>query len=533
MALKWKSIRTLACVLSASAALGSTALAADAPRVQLTVATDAPGPEISRHLFGQFAEHLGTGIYGGIWVGKDSKIPNTRGIRKDVVEALRAIKVPNIRWPGGCYADKYHWRDGIGPQARRPKTLNPDWGGVIEPNSFGTHEFMDLAEQVGAEAYVSINVGSGSVREMAEWLEYMTSAKPSSLAQERVRNGAAKPFKVPLLGIGNEVWGCGGSMTPEEYAAEMKKYASFAVNFHPDQQKEGQKMRRIASGPNRDDYRFTEVVMRHVKEHALYSWGIEGLSLHSYTGLDKWPPSHPATDFAESEYMAILKATLDMETFVTKHSAIMDRYDPEKKVALVVDEWGAWYAPTAGSNPSFLQQQNSQRDAILAALNINLFARHADRVRIANIAQMINVLQAMILTSDTGIVLTPSYHAFKLYVPFQDAKLLKSQHDGQPFKLADTELPRFDSVAARGRDGKVWVALTNVHPTEPLTLQLKAGTATAARGETLTAPRFDSVNTFKQPQLVAPKPITARQDAACGCLVLDLAPASLTVVSLD
>jgi alpha-N-arabinofuranosidase len=531
---KWKSMKRLACALGAGALVVGAAFAADSPRVQLSVATGTAGPEISRHLFGQFAEHLGTGVYGGIWVGTGSKIPNTRGIRKDVVEALRAIKVPNIRWPGGCYADKYHWRDGIGPQARRPKTLNPDWGGVIEPHSFGTHEFMDFVTQVGAEPYLSVNVGSGSVREMADWLEYMTSAKPSTLAQERVRNGAAQPFKLPLLGIGNEVWGCGGSMTAEEYAAELKKYATFAFNFHPDQQAPGQKMRRIASGPNRDDYRFTEVVMKHVKEHAIYSWGIEGLSLHSYTGMEKWPPPHPATGFGIDEYMFILNATLDMETFVTKHSAIMDRYDPEKKVALVVDEWGAWYSPTPGSNPAFLQQQNSQRDAILAALNINIFARHADRVRIANIAQMINVLQAMILTSDTGMVLTPSYHAFKLYVPFQDAKRLELKHDGQPFKLAGAELPRLDALAARGLDGKVWVSLTNVHPTESLRVELKAdANATAARGETLAAPRVDSVNTFQQPALVTPKPIQARQDAACGCLVLDLAPASLTVVSLD
>jgi alpha-N-arabinofuranosidase len=236
---KWKSMKRLACALGAGALVVGAAFAADSPRVQLSVATGTAGPEISRHLFGQFAEHLGTGVYGGIWVGKDSKIPNTRGIRKDVVEALRAIKVPNIRWPGGCYADKYHWRDGIGPQSRRPKTLNPDWGGVIEPHSFGTHEFMDFVAQVGAEPYLSVNVGSGSVREMADWLEYMTSAKPSTLAQERVRNGAAQPFKLPLLGIGNEVWGCGGSMTAEEYAAELKKYATFAFNFHPDQQAPG------------------------------------------------------------------------------------------------------------------------------------------------------------------------------------------------------------------------------------------------------------------------------------------------------
>lgn len=504
------------------------ASADDAP-VAVTVATEGVGPTISRHLFGQFAEHLGSGIYGGLWVGPDSKIPNTRGLRNDVVAALKALQVPNVRWPGGCFADKYHWRDGVGPRTRRPVTLNPDWGGVEETHAFGSHEFFDLAQQIGAEAYLSINVGSGTVAEAAGWLEYLTSAKGSTLARERVRHGAVAPFRVAMLGIGNESWGCGGSMKPEEYAAELKKYATFVINHHPDQQQPPRKMLRIASGPNQGDERFTEVVMSHWKDH-IYSWGMEGLSLHSYTGIEKWPPSHPSMDFGLDEYAVVLKNTLDMDGYVRRHSAVMDRFDPERRVGLYVDEWGAWYAPLQGSNPAFLQQQNSQRDALIAALNFNIFIRHAERVRGANVAQMVNVLQAMILTSDRAIVLTPTYHAFRLYIPFQDAQRLPLAFDPGEVLVGSTRLPRLDAVAARGRDGRVWLSLANLDPVRPLTVALAGqGAAAGLRGEVLAAPRVDSVNSFQQPRLVVPKPVTVRAEG--GRLMMTLPPASLSVLT--
>ncbi|MDG0854155.1 alpha-N-arabinofuranosidase [Roseateles puraquae] len=519
----------LATALAVTGVPAMAAPAAEAP-VVLTLSTQAAGPTISRHLFGQFAEHLGTGIYGGVWVGPDSPIPNVRGIRKDVVAALKALRVPNVRWPGGCFADKYHWRDGIGPRGRRPVTLNPDWGGVEESNAFGSHEFLDFAQQIGADAYLSINVGSGTVAEASGWLEYLTSPNGSTLARERVRNGARAPFKVAMLGIGNETWGCGGSMKPEEYAAELKKYATFVLNHHPAQQQAPNKMLRIASGPNQGDERFTDVVMSHWKDH-IYSWGMEGLSLHSYTGIEKWPPSHPSQAFGVDEYAAVLRNTLDMDGYVRRHAAVMDRYDPERKVGLYVDEWGAWYAPLPGSNPAFLQQQNSQRDALIAALNLNIFMRHAERVRGANVAQMVNVLQAMILTSDRGIVLTPTYHAFRLYIPFQDAERLPLAFEAGDVVLGDVRLPRLDAVAARGRDGQVWVALVNLDPAQSLAVELAAeGGAVGAQGEVLAAPRFDSVNSFERPQQVVPRPVAVRAEA--GRVRLTLPPASLSVVAL-
>jgi alpha-L-arabinofuranosidase len=500
---------------------------------QVVVSLDASrtGPVISRHLFGQFAEHLGTGIYEGVWVGTESPIPNTRGIRNDVVAALRSLKVPNVRWPGGCFADYYHWRDGIGPQ--RAVTLNPDWGGVTEPNTFGTHEFMDFAEQIGAEPFISVNIGSGTPQEAAEWLEYMTSALPTTLALERAANGRAEPWQVPILGLGNESWDCGGNMTPDYYASQMKIFSRYARNYHPQQQQGSNPMRRIAVGPGGGDPRFTkwtETVMKSWEKRE-WSWDIEGVSLHHYTVID-WAKKHAATDFGEKEYAEILDATLQMDGLVAKHAAIMDRSDPEKKLALAVDEWGSWYAPSPGTNPGFLVQQNSLRDALLAALNINIFARHADRVRMANIAQMVNVLQAMILTDKEKMLLTPTYHVFRMYVPFQDATFIPLQIDAGTWKHGDLKLPRVDGIAAKDAAGRLLLAFANVDPQRPatVTVDIEGATASAVTGETLTAPRVDSINTFDAPDVVAPKALDATLDD--GRLQVVLEPRSVSVLTL-
>ncbi len=537
-------MRTIIHFLSASLlalTLASPAVAKDAApqRMAVTIKADQPGAIIDRHIFGQFAEHLGTGIYDGIWVGKDSKIPNVRGIRSDVVAALKAIKVPDVRWPGGCYADDYHWRKGIGDPAKRPTTVNYLWGRVPESNQFGTHEYMDFIGQIGSEAYVSGNVGSGTPQEMSDWLEYMTADPAiSSLAQERAANGHPAPFKVPFFGVGNESWGCGGSMTAEHYANVYKNFATFARNYDLAQQinngdYDPNGMKRISSGPNVDDYHWTEVMME-ASTHQIFSWTIDGLSLHFYSGFDNWPPSNTADSFDEKAYAHVIRSAYKMEELVTKHSAIMDKYDPKKKVALVVDEWGAWYLPAPGSNPRFLQQQNSQRDAVLAAVTLNIFTRHADRVRMANVAQMINVLQSMILTKGDKMVLTPTYHLFRMYVPFQDATYLPVTYDGGSYVHGDVTTPRLDVTAAKGKDGKTYVSLTNIDPTQPLEVDLSAMglKAKAAKGETLAAPKMDSTNTFEHPDVVKPAPYSAKAGSN-GKLVLKLAPESVTVVAVE
>ena len=516
--------------------LAMVASAATSPKLagqtlQLSVDASQPGPKINRNIFGQFAEHLGHGIYEGVWVGPDSNIPNTRGIRSDVVSALKGIKVPNVRWPGGCFADEYHWRKGIGPQ--RFTTLNPNWGGVIEPNSFGTHEFMDFLDQIGAEAYVSINVGSGTPQEAAEWLEYLTTAQPTTLAKERGANGHPAPYQVAYLGIGNESWDCGGNMSPDYYLSQLKIYSRFVRNFNPAQQ-EKQQMLKIAVGPGGAEPRWTawtETIMKASQNHT-WSWDINGLSMHSYT-VGHWPPSFASTGFGETEYAQILKYTLEMEDLVTKYSAIMDQYDPQKKVALVVDEWGAWYTPLPGTNPGFLVQQNSLRDAVLAALNLNIFARHAERVRMANIAQMINVLQAMILTDNAKMVLTPTYYIYKMYLPFQDATFVPVKFDAGTYTHGEIRLPRVDAIAAKDTAGKLWLAITNVDPNQPAEIEvtLAGVTPKSAAGETLTAPKVDSINTFDSPNTVVPKPVTAKVDG--GKVSVNLTPKSVTVISIE
>jgi alpha-L-arabinofuranosidase len=524
-------------VLAVACGLATATDAAAQPRpaaptpLAMTVDAAKTGPKIDRQLFGQFAEHLGKGIYEGIWVGPDSPIPNTRGIRNDVVAALKALKVPNVRWPGGCFADEYHWRNGIG--RARHVTLNPNWGGVTEPNTFGSHEFLDFVEQIGSEAYLSINVGSGTPQEAADWLEYLTAPTTTTLGKERAANGHEAPYRIAYLGIGNESWDCGGNMSPDYYLSQLRVYSRFVRNYNPAQQDKN-RMQKIAVGPGGPEPRFadwTETIMKSWKGRQ-WSWDhMDGLSLHTYTVI-RWPPAYLSVGFGEKEYAEILQKTLEMDDIITKHSAIMDGHDPKKTVALAVDEWGAWYAQLPGTTPGFLAQQNSLRDAVLAALNVHIFARHGDRVRMANIAQMINVLQAMVLTDGPKMVLTPTYHVFKMYVPFQDATSVPVSFEAGRYTHGSISLPRVDALAAKDASGTLWLALTNVDPNAPAEIAVTvAGFAPrAASGETLTAPAVDSVNTFDAPNTVAPRPATVKVDG--NRVSVTLAPKSVTVIGV-
>lgn len=516
-------------------AAGPMAFAQSIGSISVTIDAEHPGTTINRDVFGQFAEQLGEGIHGGVWVGKDSKIPNVRGIRSDVVQALRALKVPNVRWPGGCFADEYDWRGGIGPAARRVSHIN-QWGNVIEPNTFGTHEFMDFVEQIGSEAYISVNLGRGTPQQAADWFEYMTVDQPTTLGQERAANGRKVPWRIKYVGLGNESWGCGGAMSADAYVDRMKVFATFTKSYHPDQAgsfiKPGKSpLMKVAVGQGPGETAYTEAVMKAWKARAPYSWNIDALSLHYYTGVP-YPMVNASEGFGEKEYAQLLRATLKMDDMLKEHSAIMDKYDPDKKVALAIDEWGLWLRPQ-GKNFLFLRQQNSIRDAIAAALNLNIFARHADRVRLTNIAQMVNVIQSMILTDGEKMVLTPTYHVYRMYVPFQDATVLPVTFAVGEYKFGDVTLPRVDAVAARARDGAVWLALTNIDPNKPAEIDASIGgvQATAAVGEVLTAPDVSSVNSFAQPNVVSPKPF--RADANGGKLVLHLPPKSVTVVQLQ
>jgi alpha-N-arabinofuranosidase len=510
----------------AALCLGSALLArAEDATATLTLDAAKPGPVISKNIHGQFAEHLGRCIYEGIWVGPDSPIPNTKGYRNDVLAALKTLQVPQLRWPGGCFADEYHWKDGIGPRESRPSMFNSHWGGVVENNHFGTHEFLDLCEMLGIEPYVCLNVGSGTVQEQMEWVEYMTSPASSPMANMRRAHGREQPWKVPYLAVGNESWGCGGSMTPEFYADNYKRYNTFVKNYVRDQ-----RIQRIACGANGENYEWTEVLMKNAGRN------MNGLALHYYTlPSGSWRgPKGSATNFAEAEYHATLVQTLKMEELIKKHGAIMDKYDPEKKVGMVVDEWGIWTDVEPGTNPGFLYQQNTLRDAILAAINLHLFQAHADRITMANIAQMINVLQAMILTDKEKMIVTPTYHVFEMFRVHQNATSLPLTLVTPDYVVGNAKVPAVSASASRDKAGKIHVSFSNANPNAAITVTatLAGVTAKGVTGRLLTAPAITSHNTFAAPDVVKPAQF-AGATLAGDKLTVTLPAKSVVVLALE
>ncbi|HWA27275.1 MAG TPA: alpha-N-arabinofuranosidase [Lacunisphaera sp.] len=508
----------------------ATALAARAADATATLALDAtkPGAVINKNIYGQFSEHLGHCIYEGIWVGPDSPIPNTKGYRNDVLAALKTLQVPQLRWPGGCFADEYHWRDGIGPREQRPSMFNSHWGGVVENNHFGTHEFLDLCEMLNIEPYICLNVGSGSVQEAMEWVEYMTSPASSPMANLRRTNGRDQPWKVPYLAIGNESWGCGGNMTPEFYSDNYRRYNTFVKNYVPG---DGNRIQRIACGANGENYNWTEVLMKNVPGRQM-----NGLAFHYYTlPSGSWQGSKgSATNFDDAEYIRTLRNTLKMEELIAKHGAIMDKYDPQKKVGMVIDEWGIWTDVEPGTNRGFLYQQNSLRDAILAAINLHLFQAHADRITMANIAQMVNVLQAMILTDKEKMLLTPTYHVFEMFKVHQGATSLPLTLTTPDYAVGDVKIPAVSASASKDKDGKIHVSLSNANPNAAImvTATLTGVTAKAVSGRVLTAPAINSHNTFAAPDLV--KPVAFDGAKLTGnTLTITLPAKSVVVLALE
>jgi alpha-L-arabinofuranosidase len=446
---------------------------------------DSAKTKISKDIYGHFAEHLGRCIYDGIWVGEKSTIPNTRGFRNDIIAALKEISIPVLRWPGGCFADTYHWKDGIGPRKDRASIVNVNWGGVTEDNSFGTHEFLDLCEVLSCDAYISGNVGSGTVQEMAEWAEYMTSSAESPMTKLRKQNGREKPWNVKYFGIGNEAWGCGGNMTPEHYSNLCRQYATY-LNYA------GPGMTKIASGASDYDVNWTDVVMKSVGAR------VQGVSLHYYTLPGNWQKKGSATNFAQDEWFTVLRKTLLMDTLIKKHVSVMNKYDKKKEISLMVDEWGTWYDVEPGTNPGFLFQQNTLRDALVAAVNLNIFNNHADRVKMANIAQMVNVLQALILTKENQIVLTPTYYVFKMFKVHQDALLIPVSVSCRNYQYNNESIPAVNVSVSKNALGKVNITLVNLDPTNENPVNIDLGTikGSSMNGEILTAETINSYNDF-------------------------------------
>lgn len=499
----------------------SPAVSAETETLELSIQADQPGPTISKYLYGHFAEHLGRCIYEGIWVGPDSSIPNANGLRLDVTTALRELQIPVLRWPGGCFADEYHWRDGIGPKEDRPVRINTHWGWVDETNEFGTHEFFELVELIGTEAYIAGNVGSGTPREMAEWLEYMTADGNTELAKLRRANGREKPWKVSFIGVGNETWGCGGSMTPEYYADLYKRFATFL------KAPEGNRPKKVASGGNDEHTDWTEVL-------GGIRWNIDGISHHYYTTpTGEWRHKGNALGFPEEEWISTLARTMKIDDYLTLNEAVLALKNPRGNIGIYLDEWGTWYDPEPGREPGFLYQQNSLRDALVAALNFNIFHRHAERLHMANIAQTVNVLQAMILTDKEKMVLTPTYHTFKMYIPFQDSTFIPSAFKSMPtYTLEDVSVPQVSASTALNKDGDLILALVNLDPhnTARVAATTHGFAAASARATVLTAEAMDAHNSFDEPHAIEPASLdVAVQD---GKVFLELPAKCVAVVTI-
>ncbi|GAB3974222.1 alpha-L-arabinofuranosidase C-terminal domain-containing protein [Spirosoma terrae] len=505
-------------------ALASLSLLASA-QTKVTLNADEGKHLISRHLYGHFAEHLGRCIYDGFYVGENNtKIPNKNGVRLDVVDALKKMKIPNLRWPGGCFADTYHWKDGIGPKAKRPKIVNTWWGGVTEDNSFGTHDFLNMCELLGTEPYLSGNVGSGTVQELSEWVQYVNFEKDSPMSNLRQQNGRVKPWNVRYWGVANEAWGCGGNMTADYYANLYKQYSTFMNT-----QVGKEKIYRIASGASDNDYNWTETLMKNIPGKLM-----EAVALHHYSVLS-WGEGQKssATQFSDQEYFKTMQQALLMDELIEKHSAVMDKYDPEKKIALIVDEWGGWYNVEPGTNPGFLYQQNTMRDAVLAGATLNIFHKHCERVRMANLAQAVNVLQAVILTKGDKMLLTPTYHVLEMYNVHQDATMLPVTVKSEDYTLDNQKLPAVSVSASRDKAGKVHVSLVNIDPSKPqeISVDLKGLKASGLTGRILTSANVRDHNTFENLTKVKPAAFNGAKLSG-DKLTVNLPPVSVVVLEL-
>lgn len=457
--------------------------------------------KINKEIYGHFSEHLGRCIYEGLYVGENSPIENVNGMRTDVVNALKEMRVPLLRWPGGCFADEYHWMDGIGPKEKRKKIINTHWGGVVEDNSFGTHEFFELCRQLGCKTYINGNLGSGSVREMSEWIEYMTFEGLSPMAELRAKNGHEEAWKVDYFGVGNENWGCGGNMNPDFYANEYRRYQTYVRDY-----KEGHKIQKICCGANVDDYEWTREVLATCFKHSLpFQHGfMDGLSLHYYVHPEGWEIKGSATEFDQKVWYKTMSKTLFMEELIRRHATIMDEYDPDKTIAMIVDEWGTWFTCEPGTNPGFLYQQNTMRDALVAGITLNLFNKHSDRIKMANIAQMVNVLQSVILTEGEKMIKTPTYHVFNMYKYHQDAMLIDSSIETETIGIEEEYMvPNLTESVSLDAEGVMHITVTNLSVEKSCDIDavIVDTKITQITGEILTN-EMHAMNTFEEPETV-------------------------------
>ena len=497
--------------------------------MKLTIDKNKEVGYINPDVYGHFSEHLGRGIYEGLYVGEDSEIPNIDGIRKDVVDALKEISVPVLRWPGGCFADEYHWMDGIGPKEKRKKMVNTNWGGVVEDNSFGTHEFMKLCELLGCKAYINGNLGTATPREMSEWVEYMTGTGSTPMTELRKANGREKPWKVDYFAVGNESWGCGGNMRPSYYADLYRHYQTFIRNYDPENP-----IKKICVGPGSDDTAWTKTVLSACYEGAQRAFHgfMDYITLHHYVFPDGWDHKGSATKYSDELFYKSLKKALYMETIIKKNEAVLDDFDPEEKISLCVDEWGGWYEVEEGTNPGFLYQQNTMRDALIASATMDIFNRHCKRVQMACIAQMVNVLQSVILTEGKKMVKTPTFYIFKMYKHHQGAKCLDSYITGNEFEGPDEWKIPLISSSASIKDGVVTLTVSNLSLNESKEITVDCGSAAIEKvieSKIVTAPTIRAFNDFDAPEAVTEKEFSDYK-ACDGKLSLNLPAHSVVML---
>ena len=475
---------------------------------------------INKEIYGHFSEHLGYCIYGGMYVGEESDIPNINGVRKDVIEALKEIKIPVLRWPGGCFAEEYHWLDGIGEKSKRPVRINTCWGGVEETNHFGTHEFFDLCEELGCEPYLAANMSGGTVWEMQSWVEYITYDGNSELAKMRKQNGRERPWKFKYIGVGNENWGGGGNKRPEFYTDEYRKYQTFCKDYS------GNHLLKIACGAGDGNYDWTQKVIDSIRWTNPY-----GISLHHYSlPTGNWDKKGSAKQFPDEEYYHTIKDAMYMDELIKKHGEII--HSLEKKdnpIALIVDEWGVWCDVEEGTNPGFLYQQNSMRDAVVAALSLNIFNQNSDIVKMANLAQTVNVLQSVILTDGKEMLKTPTFYVFKMFSEHQENDLLKSKLENE----TENDIECLTHSVSVNESGEIFITLSNASLKRDFEIECSlynASIKSVIDAQILTAEK-EAYNSFENKENVVNKPFYD-YSVTDGKLTVKMPPVSVVAIKI-
>jgi alpha-N-arabinofuranosidase len=515
---------------------------------RIEVLFDEPLGTISPNIYGHFVENLSGVLYDGIWLGEKSPVANIDGVRKSLIEHMRKIKATVIRFPGGCFADSYDWRDGVGPAEKRPRRTNFWAMGESEkapashrydPNAVGTNEFVHFCNLIGAEPYLAANVRSLPASAFQQWVEYCNSpAGSTTLADARVAAGYPDPFRVKYWGVGNESWGCGGEFTPQEYAVEFRRYSTWLPTY-------GDNLNLIASGPNTDDWNWTREFLTEVLRKGPGALRrIYGMALHHYAWnlsrgkTQDWVAGKgEALKFDTVDWYELLREGERMEGLVTGHWQVLSEFDHQHRVKLVVDEWGPWYRPGSEATPGDqLEQMPTLRDAVFSGMTLDIFNRHPEKVAMANCAQLINCLNSLYLAHEDKFVITPVGHVFDLYSSHQGGDALRTvfsapnvhyDRDGQPASYWGLK------GSASVRDKSLTITAVNPSTSEPrlAEIALRGATVKEASMRFLSNADIHAHNTFEQKEVIVPQ--TKPLSMSGGTLVAEFPPASVVALHIQ